>query len=532
MLAAALCASGGCTRERPSPAVGVSIPALERTAVPDSASSVKSAAIPEQRLKDVEMAIGCGEEWFGLYVLGQKTGSMRTKAMRTVHDGREAFVMEQTTILDAQVGQKKVRRQVDSSRVYALDGKGELLAFRETQTGDGGDSTLTGKCLPEGVRLVRSVAGLPDREMNVAATGETIDDALASLVVLRTGGERSGVAFDTETKMGDEKTTVSLVQRRRETVGGEETTVSELSMRMEDSRTDQTFHVLPDGRTLRIRYGDVLTAEAEPRESAMRKGRIEVLGSTKIILEGGGNPQTLEIADRDVGSSVIYRIQGAPQGFFTDMPSSQSVLDERAADVADATLLKVSSRRPEIVLPLEGLGEAVRRMGLEKWLEASMTVDSDAPEVIALSRRAAGSGGDAMQVTANIARFVYGYLEKAYGVSSDRATRVIELKKGDCTEHALLFTALARAAGIPARRLHGLVYMDSTDGAPALYWHEWAEAFVGEWVSVDPTFDQPVADAGHIAFGNEDQKDVAALFGQLKIGVERVERHREDAKAP
>jgi transglutaminase-like putative cysteine protease len=58
----------------------------------------------------------------------------------------------------------------------------------------------------------------------------------------------------------------------------------------------------------------------------------------------------------------------------------------------------------------------------------------------------------------------------------------------------MLYTALARAAGIPTRMAGGIVYLE---GVGFLY-HAWAESDVGGWVSVDPTFDQVGIDATHI----------------------------------
>jgi len=40
------------------------------------------------------------------------------------------------------------------------------------------------------------------------------------------------------------------------------------------------------------------------------------------------------------------------------------------------------------------------------------------------------------------------------------AIEVLEHLQGDCTEHSILFIGLARAAGIPAREVAGLVYVD------------------------------------------------------------------------
>ena len=52
---------------------------------------------------------------------------------------------------------------------------------------------------------------------------------------------------------------------------------------------------------------------------------------------------------------------------------------------------------------------------------------------------------------------------------------------GDCNEHTVLFVALARALGLPARTAVGLVYLDGS-----FYYHAWPEVWLGEWVAVDP----------------------------------------------
>ena len=89
--------------------------------------------------------------------------------------------------------------------------------------------------------------------------------------------------------------------------------------------------------------------------------------------------------------------------------------------------------------------------------------------------------------------------------------------RGDCTEHSLLSIALLRALGIPARRVDGVVYVQNGDGVPALYWHEWVEAWVGTWTQLDPTFGQPVADATHLTLGEESSAEIMPLLGQLKV---------------
>jgi transglutaminase-like putative cysteine protease len=94
---------------------------------------------------------------------------------------------------------------------------------------------------------------------------------------------------------------------------------------------------------------------------------------------------------------------------------------------------------------------------------------------------------------------------------------VLETRKGDCNEHGTLFTALARAAGIPTKLVLGLVFLDGK-----FYYHAWNEAFVGKWIAIDPTFGQFPADASHIKFveGNLNKSaEILRLVGKIELDV-------------
>lgn len=102
---------------------------------------------------------------------------------------------------------------------------------------------------------------------------------------------------------------------------------------------------------------------------------------------------------------------------------------------------------------------------------------------------------------------------------------IIREKRGDCTEHALLFAVLARAAGIPAREAGGWLYMD--DNTRAFGGHAWDEVILdGHWVPVDPAWNQMEPDPTHIQFSAGESKiaDIQCLSGKLKVRVLKVER--------
>jgi transglutaminase-like putative cysteine protease len=124
---------------------------------------------------------------------------------------------------------------------------------------------------------------------------------------------------------------------------------------------------------------------------------------------------------------------------------------------------------------------------------------------------------NAVQAAKKLNEWVYNAVEKKPVVSIPSAVEVLNQRIGDCNEHTTLYTALARAAGIPARMAAGVVYF--RDG---FYYHAWPEVWLGDWVAVDPTFNQFPADATHIRFvtGNLDrQSDILKLVGKLKIDV-------------
>lgn len=105
------------------------------------------------------------------------------------------------------------------------------------------------------------------------------------------------------------------------------------------------------------------------------------------------------------------------------------------------------------------------------------------------------------------------------------AVAVLKKRSGDCKAHAVLFTALARNLGLPARLVSGLV--ESDDGA--FYYHQWAEIYTGQWDPVDPIFGQVPADATHIKLSQGDLSKQLRLLNAIgKISIEILDYDLED----
>jgi hypothetical protein len=146
-----------------------------------------------------------------------------------------------------------------------------------------------------------------------------------------------------------------------------------------------------------------------------------------------------------------------------------------------------------------------------RMLAADSFVQTWEPAIQEQAAKIASSGTDVEKAEA-INRWVYENLTKSPTLSLPSATEILEQKVGDCNEHTVLFTALARAASIPTRIATGLTYSSGQ-----FYYHAWPEVFVGRWLAVDPTLGQFPADPLHLRLlvgGIESQYEVLTLLGR------------------
>lgn len=153
------------------------------------------------------------------------------------------------------------------------------------------------------------------------------------------------------------------------------------------------------------------------------------------------------------------------------------------------------------------LGEQAR----ERALAADAFVQSNDPRIIEQSRELTAGMRDVDKARV-LTEWVYVNLTKSPTLSLPSATEVLEQRIGDCNEHTVLYTALARAAGLPTRISTGLAY---TGGQ--FYYHAWPEVWLGRWVATDPTFGQFPADPLHLRLltgGLESQYEVLSLLGR------------------
>ena len=160
-----------------------------------------------------------------------------------------------------------------------------------------------------------------------------------------------------------------------------------------------------------------------------------------------------------------------------------------------------------------------RDTALARWLTPEPLIQSRDPRIAAQVRQIIQGERSPARVAALLTHWVHRSLRRTIpaGVSAPSAVKVLENKSGDCNEFTTLYVALARAAGLPARTVSGLLYIDGR-----FYYHAWPEIYLNEWVAVDPTFDQFPADAAHLPIaigGLARQVELIPRIGRLKLEV-------------
>ncbi|MFN0121828.1 MAG: transglutaminase domain-containing protein [Blastocatellia bacterium] len=147
-----------------------------------------------------------------------------------------------------------------------------------------------------------------------------------------------------------------------------------------------------------------------------------------------------------------------------------------------------------------------------EYLQATPRINTDAPEVVKLAREIAGKDRDGRSVSRKLAEWTHTNL-KWKRVNSTSA-QTLASREADCLEHAELYTAMARALGLPARVVSGLAYSGGSFGA-----HAWVEIWLGKWVELDPTWGLPdYVDATHLRFADDGFIEYTIL-GQVNLEV-------------
>ena len=218
-------------------------------------------------------------------------------------------------------------------------------------------------------------------------------------------------------------------------------------------------------------------------------------------------------------------------GGITD-PRGAKALRVRISDGSTQTLVVASNRqriedntdrsKPVVLLlrgaiPTNATAPLVLTDELKRYLSSTPFVQADDPAIVKQARRLTEDRTNNFDKALALFDWVYLNVEKRPTVSLPSAVDVLNRMEGDCNEHTYLYTALARAVGIPTQIRVGLLFKDGV-----FYYHAWPSVFVGDWMEMDPTLGQQQVDATHIALLEgelESQMKLLQVFGRMTVDV-------------
>jgi hypothetical protein len=285
-------------------------------------------------------------------------------------------------------------------------------------------------------------------------------------------------------------------------------------------------YMTPDGRIVRstISMGgiEMIVMESDREVATAPSGFVEIMVSTFV------RPSAPIDNPRRVGEGhYVLRVEEG------QLP--------RVPDTGTQVVQKQDDRSATLVVNSGGRYRAQDADHLDaRYTSSSSMIDIEDTRIKELVREALrGSSPKETAQLESLRRFVHTYIEeKSLGVGFASASEVARVREGDCTEHAVLLAALARAAGYPTRVASGLIYVDEFLGESGIFgYHAWTQVLIKDkgqwtWVDLDATLDAGTPfDAAHICLGTSGLQDgdtvnsmasLATIMGQLSVEVVRT----------
>lgn len=448
---------------------------------------------------DIDSLIG--ESWYGVYMNGQKAG-FAVNSVRRNDDGTIA-VGEDMRFQINMVGVKQDMR-IQATRTYAPSG--ELLSIASEVVDPAGTNTFYGNVLQDGLHLTTVVGGAETKGV-YPAPKETLQDAIKQSQLVQ-GDAKVGDAIEFSVfeplykkELAGTSTIVDVEERDLE---GVITKVFKVKSTLKEMGVDSISFVAEDGTTLEDEVAGLITLRLEPESLAK-----DVNYSNDVIVSNAALVDT-PIKNPRSRKTLSLEIRG---------PINENHLfnDERQKVTAQDDYFLFEGNQYDMA-GFEPAQIPIADDTMAPWIEATQFVQSDHPALIAKAKEIIQDETDSLAISNRLSDWVHENMHSTFSARLTNALEVLEHLEGDCTEHSILFIGLARAAGLPAREVAGLVYVEGVQ--PGFYFHQWAKVWVGKWIDVDPTFNQPLVDVTHIKLAEGDlfqQARIIPIIGQLQI---------------
>ncbi len=454
------------------------------------------------------------EHWYNLTLMNNKIGYMHTASDKTEYEGEEV----DRTKIDIVMNLKALGTNltIEITRVE-YTGADLMPRYFLSTSNASGLKQVEGRIV-DGTAYIKTTLNGETTESEVAVPPDTLSEhtGVESLFQkgLKTGEKRNFHIFSFDL-LKPVKTEIEVEGQDTLTYQSEEKQVHVLrqTMDMMNGITAKVW-LSADGVNYRTEVPmmgfTMITSKTDKRTALGDTDEIDLILKTRILPSGGHptrNAKNFEAAVKLTSGSLTDAI----------LSNSRQKLEVNGENVGRLSI-QVSRVAAEACpdLPLQGIED--------EFLGASAYIQTDAPAIRAKAQEILDGEVNSWRAAEKLCQWVHTAItDKKISGGFGSSLTALETLSGDCTEHTVLFIALARAAGIPARICSGVAYAKD-----AFYYHFWPEVYVGSWVQMDPTLGQTIADATHIQLSGstvesdnlmEFGEDVFRTLNQLEIAI-------------
>ena len=445
------------------------------------------------------------ERWFGIYVNDDRVGFYR----QIISEVPQGYLLEG----DGSVRMKVMgfSKEATTREVYLTGRNMELRSLEVEQKINGIVSRMTGK-VHDATLHIKNESNSKTQQKTIKFKGDIYPGPVLNLYPLLKAPE-AGKTYKVLTFDPEE---IKLKEVTINVIGEEKTEGGQPALKLRNNLypfVSNDIWMDLQGNTLleSVRDGLVVTRAEDPRQLAGLVGDVALSGKDLIY--------DFSLIRAVPAIKEPHKLKGLAveiSGWNDDLPLLQEggqrmeATGEGRISIRTGTLFPGEAKREESVQV---------EPAKERYLQPAEKIESDAPEIIAKAREIAADTKTPEETVRALVSWTSKWLKDSVDDSGGALTSLTS-RYGNCQTHARLYTALARAAGIPTRFVSGLVYLD---GKGFLY-HSWAESlFNGSWRAVDPTSNQVPADPTHLKlFEGHTQEDMApiiAIIGRISINV-------------
>ncbi|MBN2725643.1 MAG: transglutaminase domain-containing protein [Deltaproteobacteria bacterium] len=458
-----------------------------------------------------------GESWYGLYMFNNKVGysvnnwKMEKSPKGPVFINTQKFHMEIVNMGDkkvveilavlkfegygkgATISQENLQTTNTESRRYVLKLNDDGKYSFSVGTGKPGEKSFK---MSKPIIISEKIGGLSESELALAykiSRGKKYWKNQTVWKSRKFNYSTGGISVET----------VSILNSDKIMVGGLKKVVYNIMVNTDKPKMQLKTVVDSDGSMVSGNFGPMILKREEKNIAVKLDASLDI-----------GIMAMIKVYYKDFNPKKTDILKIALSGPFPDVSGYNNLRYsyKKTGKTGELTLKRDS---------LKGLAKVdkskIKDPEILKFTKPDHNIESNDPVIIALADKIRKKHSDPIDQIRATVSFVSEYVTDTMKADFDSAVMVAKEKRGDCTEHTLLTTAILRALGFPARSVGGVGYVNLGPKNSGLGYHAWVQVWVSRWIDIDPTWNQFPADVSHILLGTPTDLTWISAIGSLKI---------------